>query len=73
MRQASGTRSAPEGADEDLAPAEQLRELAVAEVLREDHCEFWVHVGQPPQGACNDSGQCLTETRLANSASIKYN
>ncbi len=63
--QAPGTMSAPQGADEDLAPAEQLCELAVAEVLREDHREFRVHVGQLPQRACQNSTPCIMATRPA--------
>ena len=56
--------SSPEGADEDLAPAEQLCELAVAEVLRKDHRELWVHVGQLPQGACSDKRRTITRCEL---------
>ena len=45
--------ASPKRADEDLAPPEQLRELAVGQVLAEDHVELRIHVGDAPQCGCS--------------------
>ena len=47
----------PPGADEELGPPQQLRKLAVLELVRNLHHELWMRRLEIIQCSCNERGK----------------